>query len=289
MKRIIQIILTALGLCSGCSKSPVLTPAQFTQEFFEAMQNSFPDIKINVVRDLELKIICPNGTEFSTFLSNAYNDYKLNPQSKNEIIKRFVASGKETINGLLKSFDPNRIVPIIKDKAWLEETRQSMLSRGAKEVKNQVYEDFISDLIILYAEDTSQNIRYLAPEDLESAKIDRKDLRKLACKNLNQLLPPIELHGKDGFYMITAGGTYEASILLLDSIWSSGQIKVQGDIVAAIPTRDLLLVTGSQDKKGITRLKETAKKAYNEGSYFLTMKLFIYRNGVFEEFKEDNE
>jgi uncharacterized protein YtpQ (UPF0354 family) len=51
--------------------------------------------------------------------------------------------------------------------------------------------------------------------------------------------------------MITAGGDYEASLLLFDDIWSGGQIKVEGDIVVAVPAKNVLLITGSQNRKGL--------------------------------------
>ena len=180
--------------------------------------------------------------------------------------------------------DRTRVVPVIKDRPWLEESRQALLSRGAKEVPEHVYEDFSPDLIILYAEDSAKNIRYLAPKDLELAKIERQELRALACENLKRLLPKIERHGTNGLYMLTAGGDYEASLLLLDSIWSGGQMDVNGDVVVAIPSRDLLLVTGSQNPQGIEKVRQMVKEASTGGSYRRTQKLFVYRNGRFDEF-----
>ena len=120
-----------------------------------------------------------------------------------------------------------------------------MISRGVKKLPDNVYEDLNSDLIILYAEDSQKNIRYLTPADLEKVNIDRKELRNLACENLKKLLPKIERQGANGLYMITAGGDYEASLLLFGSMWIDMQKDVHGDVVVAIPTRDLLIVTGS--------------------------------------------
>jgi uncharacterized protein YtpQ (UPF0354 family) len=115
------------------------------------------------------------------------------------------------------------------------------------------------------------------------AKVERPELRALACENLKRLLPKIERHGTGGVYMVTAGGDYEASLLLLDSIWSGGEMEVKGEVVVAIPTRDLLLVTGSKDSEGIEKVKRMVKEA-SSGAYRLTQKLFVYRSGRFEEF-----
>jgi uncharacterized protein YtpQ (UPF0354 family) len=288
MKRFIQGVLVALGICSGCSKSAILTPAQFTKEYADVFRNSLRGLKVEVVKDMELKVTAPDGLESTSFLDNAYDTYKQDPKSKQEIIQRFVAAGLETIASMSQSEELDRklIVPIIKDRPWLEETRKAMMDRGAKQIPETVHEDLNSDLIILYAEDSPKNIRYFSPKDLEKARIDPKELRGLACENLKRLIPKIERNGANGLYMLTAGGDYEASLLLFDSIWSDIKKEVRGDVVVAIPSRDLLIVTGSEDSQGIEKMKQIVQKASAEGSYRLTTKLFVFRDGKFEEFKQ---
>jgi uncharacterized protein YtpQ (UPF0354 family) len=289
MKRFIQLLLASLWLFSGCSQSAVVSPREFTGEFAKALRQANPELKVAVVKDLELSLTTADGRESTSFLDNAYDTYKQDPEAKADVIKRFVAASLEGIVLVRDEIDRTRIVPIIKDRPWLEETRQALLSRGVKEAPEHVYEDFSSDLIILYAEDSPKNIRYLGPKDLELAKIQRSELRALASENLTRLLPKIERHGTNGLYMITSGGDYEASLLVLDSIWSSGQMDVNGDVVIAIPTRDLLLVTGSRNEQGIAKIRQMAREASTGGSYRLTQKLFVYRSGKFTEFKDNVE
>jgi uncharacterized protein YtpQ (UPF0354 family) len=278
MKRFIQSALVALGICSGCSKSDILTPAQFIREYADVFRKSLPGLKVEIVKDMELKVTAPDGTESTSFLDNAYDTYKQDPKSRQEIIKKFVAAGLETVASMGKSeeLDRSLIVPIIKDRPWLEETRKAMMDRGAKQVPETVHEDLNSDLIILYAEDSPKNIRYFSPKDLEKTHIDRKELRSLACENLKRLLPKIERRGANGLFVLTAGGDYEASLLLFDSIWSDMKKDVQGDVVVAIPNRGLLVVTGSEDGQGIEKMKQIVKEASVAGSYRLTTKLFFF-------------
>jgi len=83
---------------------------------------------------------------------------------------------------------------------------------------------------------------------------------------------------------MSTGGNYEASLLLIDDIWSSGQIQVNGDIVVAIPTRDTLLVTGSRSRSGLKLVRELTAKFKSQGPYELTDTLFRYRDGRFTKF-----
>jgi uncharacterized protein YtpQ (UPF0354 family) len=266
--------------------SGILTPVQFRKEFVGVLCTASPDLEITVVQDMELKIKNVHGKEHTVFLYNSYDTYKADPKLKDVVVQRFVASLIETIANeqAFEGLDPSRIIPVVKDRQWLEETRNALISRGAKKLPENVYDDLNDDLIVLYAEDSPKNIRYFSPADLDNAKIDRKHLRNLACENLKKIIPKIERHGGNGLFMVVAGGDYEASLLLFDGIWNDLKSEVRGEIVVAIPTRDLLVVTGSEDTGGIQRMKQIIKDASAKGSYRLTKKMFAYRNGKFEEF-----
>jgi uncharacterized protein YtpQ (UPF0354 family) len=55
--------------------------------------------------------------------------------------------------------------------------------------------------------------------------------------------------------------------------------------VIAVPARDLLLVTGSQDRAGLEKVRALARKVLAEGSYTLTDQLFVWRGGKFVPFE----
>jgi uncharacterized protein YtpQ (UPF0354 family) len=116
---------------------------------------------------------------------------------------------------------------------------------------------------------------------------DRKELRKLAVQNLMRLLPKAKMENIADVTSITVGGDYEASLLLFEHLWSSGkingQIEVKGDIVVAIPAKNVLLVTGSRSRKGLQVVRELAAKEV-QGPYRITDTLFVYRDGRFQRF-----
>jgi uncharacterized protein YtpQ (UPF0354 family) len=285
MKRLARLLLVMVALWGGYSRAAIMTPSEFTQEFAASFRQARPGLKVDIVQDLQLKFASPNGEELTAFLDNAYATYKQNPEEKAGIIQKYIAALLERRSGPASGIDRTCIVPVIKDRPWLEEMRQALINRGAKKVPELVYEEFSPGLVIVYAQDSAKSIHYLTPAQLKQANIERGVLRSLACANLKRLLPKIECHGTNGFYMLTAGGNYESSLLLLDSIWRSGQMNVQGDMVVAIPARDLLWVTGSGSPQGIDKMKQMVKKASSESPYKLTSQLFVYRNGKFEEYK----
>jgi len=267
------------------ARAEIDTPGQFTQEYAETLRATLPGLKVKIAKDLELKVTKDDGGEFDVFLNNAYDVYKQDPAKKKAVIRQFVGTAADTPGMAKAQVDRSRIIPIIKDHPWLKEVRETMLSKGMKKLPEMVTEELNADLTIVYAEDTEKSMRFVSPEDLKAAKVEVKDLRALACENLRRILPKIEQRGSDGIYVMKAGGDYEASLLLLDSMWSDGQIKVKGEIVVAVPMRGLLLVTGSDDADGLERVRKVVASASTEGAYRLSPKLFVYRKGKFEEFK----
>ena len=115
---------------------------------------------------------------------------------------------------------------------------------------------------------------------------DRTNLRELALANLRLLIPKVEAQeGVDGILIIDAGGALEAGLLLSDRLWSSGQIRVDGDIAVAVPAMDALLVAGSHNPAGLTQLHRVAARLAT-GPYAVSRSLFVYRDGKFVRFDD---
>jgi uncharacterized protein YtpQ (UPF0354 family) len=278
-------LVCALGLSRAVASEP-LTPADFTEDFASKLRAASTNAQVKITQDLQLSFKDNNGKENTVFLDNAYAEYKLNPANKSEVIEKYVRAFLES-NIEEGKIDKSRIVPIIKDRAWINEVREALKSRGAKEVKENVFDDYNEDLVIMYAEDSPKNIRYLTPDDLKTLGIKKEELRGLAVTNLKALLPKIEIHSGPFVSMVVADGNYEASLLLFDKMWTSGQIKVDGDFVVAIPSRDLLLVTGSNNPQGIAQLREMVAKNFKDSPYRLTDALFVFRDGKFQRLSQN--
>ncbi len=260
-----------------------LSKEAFTQEFATVLRAAVPGHKVDIVEPLHLRITHPDGTDSTAYLDNAFKEYQSDPDARQELIERRVAAWVESIDSDGVPLDPKNIVPIIKDRGWVEEARTMSKARGFDPDESQVTEDYNDELVIVYAEDTPRNVRYFTSKDLAKAGVERSKLRALAIANLRRVLPKIEAHQGEVYSMYTADGNYEASLLLFDDLWD-GDIRVDGDIVVAIPTRDVLLITGSKNAEGIARLREVADELTAEGTYTISPALFVYRTGKFRRF-----
>lgn len=256
-----------------------MTPGEFTREAAALIQGKRPDVKVEIQEDLEIRI----ADGFRCFLGNAYDLYRANPSAGKRIIGDVIAAGLEAMERSGLKIRKDQIVPVIKDRNWLEESRQAMVMRGQQDVPLPVHEGYNEELVICYAEDSEKGIRYLQDKDVEEARIAPGELRALAVSNLKRLLADVKAQGGEGLYMFTADGTYESSLILFDELWADGRLEVRGEIVIAVPSRELLLVTGTGNEEGMARSREVAEEVHREGApYRLSKSLFVYRRGEFE-------
>jgi len=276
------ITLLTLLITVGCSRNaathstPLLSRSAFRDSYISELRHQDSGISVQAKEDLELQISL-GDQEHAAFLDNAYQEYCFAPDDLADVLERYAHAAIETLKMTdLDLFDSQRVVPVIKDSRYVIDVKQSMINAGQDVSKCDLYYEVVNpDLHVLYAEDTEYNIRYLGGEDVKQLGMTAPELRSNAVANLKQILPPIEKRGTNGFYMVTAGGTYEASLLLLDSIWSPSNFVVNGEIVVGIPSRDLLFVTGSEDGPNIKRLRKVCEEAVAESSYALTATLFV--------------
>lgn len=269
----------------GATKEPLLTRSEFQEEFVELIEKRVPEVRVFVQRELELKIVRKDGGDYNIFLGNAYQSYQGDPKGKEDVMLRFLNAFIEDTEKQGQELDPERIVPVIKSTAFVTSTTEMLRKRG--ESFTMVHESYNPELVILYAEDRASNMRYLTEENLKKWGMGIEELRALAVQNLRRLIgDSIQLCGQDGVFMMTAGGDYDASLLLAEPIWTSGQVNVSGDIVVAIPVRGALLITGNDDPQKVKTMREIARALSHQAPYRLTDKLFVFRGGHFEVFED---
>lgn len=274
--------LIAAIFLAGTALAENLTPRAFTEVAAAAARRAMPSAGIAVVGDLQLETRTGSREAISTDLRNAYEVYLRDPLHLEDVLRRYIGVLAETVRlGNVKgAVDRASIVPVLKPVRWVVGVRTA---QGTRESPQPLTEPFNDELAIVYAEDRPQLVRYLTTRDDVG---DRAKLRALALDNLRRVIPKIEMEGNSsGSFIIHAGGSYEASLLLVDDLWSSGQIKVDGDIVVAVPSREALLVTGSHNQASIRLLRSAAVKLA-AGPYALTSALFVYRGGKFVRFDQ---
>ncbi len=249
--------------------------------YLEALEKRYPNVEFSM-HDAQTIIALTNSWNIQISLDNLLRDAKNSTGNLEELIEPYLKSLDSMLNPK-QGLDLNRIVPIIKPKKYLEEVETH---RGINSIapRDEVYEFYNDELLIVYAEDLESSIRYLRKDEILNINFQESDLKALAIQNLDRMLTSIKKKGADGIYFLIAGGDYEASIILIEDILSKENFDIDGDIVISIPNRDMLLITGSNDVANIKKIKNLASNTYNNGSHNLSPYLFIWNGEKFIKF-----
>lgn len=281
MSRWLLSLLCILALLPASAAE--LTRKQLTDEYVAAVHAAYPTATVTVVAPLQVKVKGAAGGEGTAFLDNLYAEISRNPSRKQDLLQRHVASIAQIMksDAERESVASESIVPLVKDRGWLKDMRSA--GTGGKPLEF-VYEPLNEDLLVVYGEDTPSSIQYFVSSVFEKTGIDRKDLRALAVKNLHRILDGVDLIRIEGVNSLTTGGDFDASLLLIDEVWNKENLQVKGEIVVAIPARNMLLFADSADAQAVDALARLAKRVESEDSYSLTAQLFVRRDGTFQRY-----
>jgi uncharacterized protein YtpQ (UPF0354 family) len=138
---------------------------------------------------------------------------------------------------------------------------------------------FIADLILFYGFDQPTYFTMVAQRDLVRLALDKQRLHAIALANLRRLMPQPELHEiSPGVFMLTCGGNFEATTLLLDEVWHQVSTKVLGGLVVAVPARDIVIFTGADNRDGLAFMRSKVSHVLETCDHTLT-RFFLVRYG----------
>lgn len=269
------IIMIAL---QGFSASPppvidTLSPARFTAEYVKLLKQKRPAVVPNIIADLHVRTTI-DGKAYNTFLDPAYKEYRSAVPQFKTILSQSIKTSLALYSAGI-TVDINRIVPVIKHRSFLKDSANIIADSILDTVNlNIVYDIYNDQLIVLYGQDVKTHISYFGTAELKKACINRNELREIAVNNLTQILPQIKTLDDNGVYMIQAGGCYEASLILCRKFWNRMQFPVKGEIIIAVPSKDIVLVAGSKDRAGLKKISGVAAKLHKESRYPVVSDLF---------------
>jgi len=266
-------------------KSPSLTEAEFTRLYAQAAAAELKSAEVKITGGRELSIKLTDGTELKSFLDNAWNEAKTNPANRPEIVNRYLkalVASAPYAGALAGQPDTNSIVAVIRDDLFLQQFDKFRSDK----INQIVSEKLVADLNVLYAIDSAGSIAYFTETNRVALNLELTALRSLAVRNLKRLVPKVNRQGQGPVFRLIADGNYESSLLLAENLWDDQAKAVPGELVAAVPSRDGLMFTGSASAEGLRELRAAAANLYANGSRAVSTTLIVRRNGRWEKFSE---
>lgn len=137
-----------------------------------------------------------------------------------------------------------------------------------------VEKKLVGDLLVLYAFDMDTHFELLSNGKFASLGINQEELYQIALNNLRDLNLTVQAHQSEHLNMLTAGGDYEATLILLPEIWDSVSSMVEGDLLVSVPNRDIIYFTGSKSSENVESIKAYTSKMVSEGDKPLSTMIF---------------
>ncbi|NML45963.1 hypothetical protein HHL11_19605 [Ramlibacter sp. G-1-2-2] len=139
---------------------------------------------------------------------------------------------------------------------------------------------------VFFAVDEGSYYGLLSRRQLREAELDPQDLLRLGLGNLAGWAggdggPEFRLEQSGAATALLARGQFEASLVLLDSLWDS---LAPGGVVVAMPAPDVLAFCDPRSREGIAELRAIVQRLEQSGARMLVRELFVRRDGRWTEF-----
>ncbi len=140
--------------------------------------------------------------------------------------------------------------------------------------------DAVPGVATLLVSDTGHAVRYLDGAAIEALGLSASGAFRTAADQLLQELDVQRHEGTDGTWMFTAGGTYEASLMVFDPLWEIQEEEL-GPLLVGIPARDLCLAAPKADAAAVAALEAAVQDAFDrEVPYLLVPHLYERKAGM---------
>jgi hypothetical protein len=152
-----------------------------------------------------------------------------------------------------------------------------------------IFEELTAELLVAYVFDLPGMFRYVSPGDCARLQLPADGLRRLAVRNLTRRRARPQIKQGRAAGMFVLDGDLEASLLLVDHLWEQIGPQLPGDLIAGVPSRDVLAVTGSQVPGGIAALTRAVDAGWQRSPYrlLLTRSLLIRDGAAWHLFAPD--
>jgi len=276
-------LLLALTATTAQAGQQLDTAESFAAAFAATLLELQPECNPRVAGPLEVRFQAAGG-EQTAFLDNAYAEYRQAPDRRDAILAFYAqrAFDRPAVEQV-SAADASRVMPVVRDAGYPKSAGETIAAQGGDPEKDgPLWEPLNEQLVVMYVLDHEHAISFLRADQLAPLGLKREELRARSVANLAAYLPQVEAVGGGGLFMLVADGTYEASLLLVDEYWAEGKLPVAGRLVVSVPSRDLLMVTGSDNAEGVARMREIAAEITAGGGRLISPELFVRRAGGWE-------
>jgi hypothetical protein len=178
------------------------------------------------------------------------------------------------------TIDLSLALPYLSPAQSTEDTAP-LFAYGTKD--GPIVRQFSTTLVITYMIEEPGALVFVRERDVERNKRDELHARAVENLRVHTQRRKLRFEATGAMHTAKLDGQHDASLLLLDELWDPPTriADPEGELVAAVPSRNVLVFTGTNARGGIPELRATVAKASHRG---LSPELFVRRNKAWESF-----
>ena len=269
--------IVSLALCGtlqtayGQDKKTRLSSGAFTSQYIAYVAARAPDSKAKIVGRLKVHFTFRSGQSHTVNLAKAYSAYLKTPTKLASILETSGHIPVSIAAGRAIKLEARKIIPVIRTLEFVRRAERLTKSDRRKRI---VYDQLNAALYIVYVFDLPNAIRYVTQRSLAKLKIPRDRLKALALANLGRVMPRVRTQRNRGLTILTGKSPYISSLLLVDDLWTRRNFPFKGQLVAFVPARDMVFVTGTKEFAGLSTARTIAARAVREVPNAISAKPF---------------
>jgi hypothetical protein len=157
---------------------------------------------------------------------------------------------------------------------------------AADDPQAPVLDEFLGELSVGYTLLPPYGQGLITWPELEGMGLSRRVLRRRAADCLDGRVTDARVHGQPPALMLAFDGM-ASTLLLADSFWRGLASSVPGELVVGVPARDVVIVTGSESRPGLEKVRRAVDRVHFAGDRgLLTKRLLVRRRGVWEHYQD---
>jgi len=153
-----------------------------------------------------------------------------------------------------------------------------------------VMRQFLPGLLTAYLVDEGDSFAYVQGRDLRRADVSEDELHRQAVVNLAELADrQLTIRDNGAVSALFLDGNFEASLLLVDDLWTQRLREYAHDPIVAIPARDILAFADVESAAGISALWGVVNRVWSSGDHLLSKNLYRRVDGRWRVYGYDSQ
>lgn len=250
-------------------------PEAFAEQVAEMLRRLKPDFDIALTGPRELIV---NGRRLD--LENLIRLVATSPDRGTEIVEQYLDHlfDEESLSAASMSWDVarSRVMPRIQPVSIFQHLSEELVA----------HVPYVNDTVVVFVLDLPYMTISITTEQMIRWGLTVEELDDVSRRNLKTYTPELELRALDSAegghaLLLSNQDGYDASRLLLDTLFERLAPEMGGDFLVATPSRDMFLALTPRPAEFVGRVRSRVDQDYQRLPYPITPRLFyVTRDGV---------